>query len=276
MKISVMCRVLGVSTSGYYDWLKRVSGPPSKRAAQEISLLQEITLIHQRFTYYGSPRVQRELRKHQILAGRHRVARIMRVYGLHARRGKPKDRPRSAPPVRRAEVRDKVRQQFVAPGPNRLWFTDLTIISTGQGRLYAAVILDCFNREVISWAVADHETPSTAMNALDDAITVRRPHKGCIIHSDRGYQFTSQEWANLAAKAGLVLSIGERKNPRDNAVMESWFGSYKNEELYPKGTPSSVAEARMRLFRYIHEYNTERMHSTLGYLSPTEYAKINK
>lgn len=273
VKISLMCRVLGVATSSYYDWVHRVNGPPSIRAVQEKSLLEEIALIHLQFSYYGSPRVHAELRKRHRQCSRGLVARIMREYGLHARRGKPKDRPRSAPPVRKVELKDRVQQAFTAPGPNRLWFTDLTMIRTGEGVLRAAVILDAWNREVISWATADHETPATVMTALREAIRIRRPQAGCVIHSDRGYQFTSQEWADIADAGQLLLSVTQRKNPRDNAVMESWFGSFKNEDLYPRGIPATLADARLRLFRYIHEYNTVRMHSTLDYRSPNEFAQ---
>jgi putative transposase len=200
----------------------------------------------------------------------------MRAEGIRARRGKIKSRPRSAPPKRRPEVGDLVRRNFIGEAPNRIWFTDLTMIRTGQGMLRAAVILDSYNREVISWAVADHETPATVMRALEEAIRIRRPAPGCIIHSDRGYQFTSLEWADIAAKNGLRVSIGERKQPQDNAMMESWFASLKNEDIYPAGQPATLADARMRLFRYIQLYNTRRMHSALGYRSPLEYSTINQ
>ncbi|GAA2224819.1 hypothetical protein GCM10009851_05420 [Herbiconiux moechotypicola] len=150
------------------------------------------------------------------------------------------------------------------------------MIRTGQGMLRAAVILDSHNREVISWAVADHETPSTVMKALADAIRIRRPAAGCIIHSDRGYQFTSAEWLQLTHDNGLRASIGERKQPQDNAMMESWFASLKNEDIYPAGQPATLTEARMRLFKYVHTYNTSRLHSALGYRTPTEYAKLNQ
>lgn len=239
-------------------------------------MLGEIRAIHEKFRFYGSPRVHRELVKRQHRVGRHRVARLMRAHGISARRGKIKSRPRSAPPKRRPEINDLVKRRFVAESPNQIWFTDLTMIRTGQGMLRAAVILDSHNREVISWAVADHETPATVMRALSEAIRIRRPAAGCIIHSDRGYQFTSQEWAELAARNGLRISIGERKQPQDNAMMESWFASLKNEDIYPGGQPPTLADARMRLFRYIQLYNTSRMHSALGYRTPIEYSKINQ
>lgn len=204
--------------------------------------------------------------------GRHKVARLMRRHGIRAHRGRPKARPRSAPPIRRPEIGDLVARTFTAPAANRLWFTDLTMIRTGQGWLHAAVVLDAFNREVISYAVADRQTPLTAMRALDQAIRGRRPPRGCVIHSDRGYQFTSHDWLTRTRAAGLVASIGARKSALDNAAMESWFASYKTEELYPGGQPHTRAQARQRLFAYVWEYNTQRRHSSLGYATPHGYA----
>jgi putative transposase len=268
----VVCRVLGVSRSGYYAWLARVDQPPRGRAAADAETLAEINQIHLRFAYYGAPRIHRELLVRQHQAGRHRVARLMRLHGIRACRGKVKTRPRSAPPTRRPDISDRVQRHFHATTPDTLWFTDLTMIRTGQGWLRAAVILDAFNREVVSWAIADHETPQTALQALNDAIRVRRPAPGCVIHSDRGYQFTSAEWLNLSARHGLTTSIGERKSALDNAAMESWFASYKTEELYPNGQPTTRQEARSRLFRYIWDYNNHRLHSTLGYTPPRRYA----
>ena len=267
-----MCRVLGVSTSGYYSWLRRVDEPPAGRAAEEAMLLDEIRGIHVRFRYYGAPRIHRELVAKDHHVGRHRVARLMRVNGIRACRGKIKSRPRAAPPARRPEIIDRVQRDFHADVPNALWFTDITQIRTGEGWLYAAVVLDAFNREVVSWAVANRETPRTASLALTEALRTRRPGHGCIIHSDRGYQFTAKDWLNLAAGNGLEVSIGERKSCLDNAVMESWFASLKNEEIYPSGQPATRDQARARLFQYIWSYNTERLHSSLGYVAPRTYA----
>ena len=267
-----MCEVLGVGRSGYYDWLRRVGHAPHGRAAQNQALLAEIRQIHLACGYYGAPRIHQELLTRAHHVGRHRVARLMRAHGIHARRGKIKARPRSAPPARRPDIGDYVRRDFHADTANALWFTDLTQIRTGQGWLYAAVILDAFNREVISWATADLETPSTVMRAFRQALQARRPPPGCIIHSDRGYQFTSTDWLDMAVDHRLRVSIGERKTAIDNAVMESWFASFKNEEIYPKGQPATRAQARARLFNYIWDYNHHRRHSTLGFVAPIIYA----
>ena len=260
-----------MSRSGYYAWTQRLARP-SARAQADRALLEEIHTIHARFGYYGSPRVHRELLARDHHVGRHRVARLMRLNGITAARCKIKSRPRAAPPSRRPEVGDLVRRRFSADTPNTMWFTDVTQIRTGEGWLWAAVVLDAYNREVISWATAARETPRTVLVALNDAIKIRRPAPGCLIHSDRGYQFTAWHWLNTAAANGLRVSIGQRKSCYDNAVIESWFASLKNEEIYPKGNPFTRTEARTRLFNYIWDYNTQRLHSSLGYVAPRNYA----
>lgn len=125
---------------------------------------------------------------------------------------------------------------------------------------------------MISWATADLETPATALRALREALRSRNPPQGCIIHSDRDHQPTSTDWLGLAVDHHMRVSIGERKAAVDNAVIESWFASFKNEEIYPNGQPATRAEARARLFNYVWTYNHYRRHSTLGYVSPIIYA----
>jgi putative transposase len=269
-----MCRVLGVSRSGYYGWQARLAGPPGRRVAEDLVLLEQIRQIHARFACYGSPRVHRELRARRVRVGRHRVARLMRQHAIVARRGRAK-RARSVPPQRRPEVTDRVRRRFSVPGPNRLWCTDLTMIRTRHGWLRAAVILDAFSRKVISWAVDDREDSQTPLRALREAIAIRRPPPGCVLHSDRGYQFTSWQWLNTATGAGLLPSIGERKSALDNALMESWFAGLKNETIYPAGDIATTAAARALLFGHIVFHNTQRLHSALGYRTPDDYERIN-
>jgi len=266
-----MCRVLGASRSGFYDWRRRLAEAPSPRAAEEHALLEQITALHAQHGAYGSPRIHQELLRTGTRAGRHRVARLMRDNGIVAVRGKRKSRPRAAPPVRRPEIKDLVHRIFDRPRPNMLWFTDLTVIKTGQGYLRAAVIMDACSRRVISWATADHETPDTAYRALRDAITLRKPPPRCIIHSDRGYQFTSDIWLKIVDDAQMMPSIGQRHSALDNAAMESWFGSFKNEALHPYPQPKTNREARLTLLRYINFYNTKRLHSSRGYQSPVAY-----
>jgi putative transposase len=268
----VICRVLGVSRSGYYGWLNRVESPPSKRMIERLALIDRIRILHRLHRYYGSPRIHQELLDQDVHVGRHKVARLMRANGICARRGKVKTRPRAAPPSRRPEVKDLVKRDFHADVADALWFTDITQIRTLQGWLFAAVILDAFNREVISYAVDAQQTPKTAIRALTEALAIHRPPPGCIIHSDRGYQFTSHDWLDLARRNGMHVSIGERKSAYDNATMESWFASFKNEELYPNGQPATRQQARSRLFNYVWDYNHRRRHSSLGYVAPATYA----
>jgi putative transposase len=268
----VICRILEVSRSGYYDWRHRQASLPGPRAAQAAVLVGAIKEIHAKFRYYGSPRIHAELLARDHRVGRHRAARLMRKHGISAQRGKVKYKPRAAPPARRPDLIDLVDRDFHADTPDALWFTDITQVRTGQGWLYAAVVLDAYNREVISWSTASTDNPRTAIKAFTDAIAIRRPPPGCLIHSDRGYQFTSHDWSAIATKHRLKVSIGERKSCYDNAAMESWFASFKNEEIYPTGQPFTRAEAGRRLFTYIWSYNNERLHSTLGYQAPVTYA----
>lgn len=251
-----------------YGWLIR---KPSRHALEDAALLERIEAIHAQFPYYGAPRMHRTLISQGATVGRHRVARLLRENGLHARRGRIGTRTRSVPVARRVDIVDVVQRQFTVAAPNRLWFTDLTMIRTREGWLHAAVVLDAFNREVIAWATELKETPQTALMALREAIRIRRPRAGCVIHSDRGYQFTSHEWNAIAARHRMIVSIGERKDPRDNAVMESWFASFKNEALYPVGQPRDRETARATLFAYIWAYNNRRLHSSLGYVTPIHY-----
>jgi putative transposase len=180
--------VLGVYRSGYYGWRARTRTAAGKRATQDAALVEQIKRVHREHRYYGSPRVHHELLAADVSVGRHRVARLMRAHGIRARRGKIKTRPRAAPVARRPEITDRVQRDFHADVENVLWFTDITQVRTREGWLFAAVILDAFNREVISYAVAPHETPKTAIRALSEAVQLRRPPPGCTIHSDRGYQ----------------------------------------------------------------------------------------
>lgn len=260
-----------MSRSGYYAWRARQSAPLTGRAARDQVLLEEIVRLHAELDVYGSPRIHQELLRTNVQVGRHRVARLMRENGIVARRGRPKTHTRSVPPRRRPEIKDLVCREFERPAPNMLWFSDLTMIRTGEGYLRAAVIIDACSRRVIGSASANHETPNTAYAALRSAINDRKPPPGCIIHTDRGYQFTSWQWLDIVETAGMRPSIGQHHNALDNATMESWFGSFKNEFLHPFGQPATLAEARTTLFRYIHFYNTRRLHSSLGYLSPVTY-----
>jgi putative transposase len=275
MSVSTACRVLKVARSGYYAWHRRHVMPPAGRRLAEQELMAEIRRVHALFPAYGSPRVHRELVAGGFSAGRHRVARLMQLGAIKARRGRPKSRPRSAPPIRRPEVKDLVRRRFSAPAADRLWCTDVTQIATGEGWLYAAVIIDVYSRRIVSWAVSDNPAQDMSLRALTTAIKQRRPQPGAIVHSDRGSHYASMNWFGILAAAGLRPSIGERKSALDNAMIESWFSSFKQEAIYPYPRPTTRREATMRLFEHIQFHNLRRRHSALHYLSPNDYEMLN-
>lgn len=152
-----------------------------------------------------------------------------------------------------------------------LWCGDVTQIRTREGWLYAAVILDTFSRRVISWSTAKDPVVEIALDALRDAVASRRPRPGTVMHTDRGNQFTSWEWLGRLEAAQLRPSFGRIGNGLDNAMIESWFSSFKSEAIYPYGIPDTRDDARRLLFRHIVFHNTRRRHSALGYISPDNY-----
>lgn len=267
----LICQLLDVSRSGYYGWMQRMAAPPTPRQVAERELVAVIEAIHAELPAYGSPRVWHELRARGHQAGRHRVARLMRCHGIRARRGRIKSRPRSAPPRRRPEIPDLVHRRFRTERPDVLWCADVTQMRTGEGWLYAAVILDAFSRRIISWSTAKDPVLEIALNALQGAVDSRKPSPGTIMHSDRGNQFTSWEWLGRLEAARLRPSYGRIGNGLDNAMIESWFSSFKNEALYPYGIPTTRDAARRVLFQHIVFHNTRRRHSALGYTNPDNY-----
>jgi len=259
-----------VSRSGFYAWNKSL-GIESPRQEANRLLLSEIRVIHDEFPAYGSPRVCHLLCSRGHPAGVNRVARLMRVNGIRASRGIQKERPRSAPPRRRPEIPDLVQRRFHADRPNQLWCVDTTQIRTRQGWLYAVVIIDVYSRKIIAWTTSNHRTGNLALHALDRAVRSRRPPPGGIVHTDRGYQFTAWEWTQAVEAAGLRPSIGRVGAAHDNALIESWFSSFKNEAIYPNPMPKTREQARRVLFEHITFHNQRRLHSALDYTNPTTY-----
>ena len=268
--VATMCRVLGVSPSGYWAWVER---PPSERARADAELTERIRGIHRasRGTY-GVPRVHAELRDDGIRCSRKRVARLMRAEGLegiHRRRSARttvQDRHTAPAP-------DLVERMFSATCPNALWVADITYVPTWAGFLYVAVVLDAFSRRVVGWSMAGHLRTELILDALDMAITRRRPDAGLIHHSDRGTQYTSIAFGRRCREAGISLSMGSTGDAYDNAMAESFFASLET-ELIDRSSWRTRADARLAVFDYIEAfYNTHRRHSALGYLSPAEYER---
>jgi putative transposase len=262
-----MCRVLGVSPSGYYAWQYR---PASAQATADAALIAQIRAIHERSRgTYGAPRIHAELAAQGVHVGRKRVARLMRAAGLEG----VSRRKRFATTTRDREARpapDLVARQFQVDGPDRLWVADITYIPTWAGFLYLAVVLDAWSRRVVGWAMATHLRTELVLDALNMALGRRHP-QGVIHHSDQGSQYTSVAFGRRCREAGVRPSMGSVGDAYDNALCESFFASLECELLDRRRFPTQ-AEARLAVFEYLEGwYNPHRRHSALGYLSPMHY-----
>ena len=267
--IAIMCRVLGVSTSGYYDWLKaRISN----HTLQDWILLGYIKEIYERSRgTYGAPRIHAELAlKFNIHCSRKRVARLMREAGIKGvHRSKRRGCTRKDP--KRPLYPDLVERNFKPEAPNKLWVGDITQHPTSEGWLYLAVVLDAFSRRVIGWSMGSRITSELAVNALNMAIKRRHPHRGVIHHSDHGSQYTSIVFTDRMKEAGILGSMGFVGDALDNAAAESFYATLQI-ELLDRNSWSTREELKNAIFEYIEVfYNRSRRHSTLEYLSPDEF-----
>jgi putative transposase len=263
-----MCQVLEVSRSGYYNWLKR---PESKRTLSNQQLLKEIIRVHKKYRYaYGYPRVTEQLNKEGINCSRNRVARLMSKNGIVAktkRKFKATTDSKHNFPV----AGNLLKQNFNSAKPHQVWVADITYISTGEGWLYLAAIIDLFNREVVGWAMDKTMTRELVLKALKQAVGRKRPLPGLIHHSDQGKQYASFDYQRALKDYRIKPSMSRKGNCYDNACIESFFGTLKRELIY--GTHyRNREEARLAIFDYIEVfYNRVRLHSTLGYMSPVEF-----
>lgn len=267
--IRTMARVLKVSASGYYAWRNR---PASRRATADADLIRRIRTVHagSRGTY-GAPRVHAELKAEGVPIGRKRVARLMRAAALVGA-----SRRRRVTTTRRDPVHhpasDLVRRNFSAAGPNELWVADITFIPTATGFLFLAVVLDAWSRRIVGWAFSADLKTRVVLDALDMALTVRRP-EGVIHHSDRGSQYTSIAFGIRCRDAGVRPSTGSVGDAYDNAMCESFFATLEC-ELLDRHRFKSHTEARIAVFHFIEGfYNPTRRHSALAYLSPIEFER---
>jgi putative transposase len=269
--IRIMCGVLEVSPSGYYAWRGR---PESTRAAADRGLAADIRRVHaDSRSAYGSPRVHAALRAEGRRVGVNRVARLMRHHGIqgrHKRRVPRTTDSKHALPI----APNLLGRKFTASAPNQVWLADITYVSTNEGWLYLAVVLDLFSRRVVGWAMRETMPQELTITALQMAITNRRPGPGLVHHSDRGSQYAAQAYRKLLGEAGMVCSMSRKGDCWDKAPIESFFGSMKCE--LDDGQPFETRQAaRNAVFAFIEGfYNRRRLHSAIGYRSPADMENV--
>jgi len=269
--IRSLCQALEVSANGYYDWRQR-QAHPCRRTQEDQQLKERIGQIHQQSRQtYGSPRILEALQQSGHRHGRNRIARLMREQGLCGR------------PKRRFRVRttDSNHDQPIAPNrlaearapqaPNQLWAGDITYVSSAQGWVYVAAILDLYSRCIVGWAVSTQINTALVLAALQMAGRHRQPPAGLIFHSDRGVQYASLAYRQALAAAAMVASMSRKATCYDNAAMESFWSTLKLELIYRREF-ENAAQVRQAVFEYIEVfYNRQRLHSALGYRTPAEF-----
>ncbi len=265
--VGTMCRLLGLSRSGFYAHVDR---PASARAQRDLVLAAQIRSIHTRSDgTYGAPRVHAELKDDGVAIARKRVARLMRAAGIEgvSRRRGPVTTVR-APKAEHAP--DLVQRRFTADRPDALWVADITYVPTSAGFLYLAVAMDAFSRKIVGWSMRHDLRAELVLSALDMALSQRRP-ESVIHHSDHGSQYTSFAFGQRCREAGVRPSLGSVGDCYDNAMCESFFATLEC-ELLDRRRFATKSEARMAVFRFIEGwYNPHRRHSSLAYRSPVKH-----
>jgi len=266
-----MCKVLGVTTSGYYAWLKRQELGETEKQKQD-KLLDELIIFHfyENLSTFGSPRIYRWLVKNKkIKVSQKKVANRMSALGLFA-----------TPPRKYVHTTDSdhdkrtypnvLDRNFNPDAPNKVWVTDITYIHTGEGFIYFNPVIDLFSRRVISYAIDDNMEHTLPLRALNEAVALRNPEEGWIHHSDQGSQYCSNKYIEALKTAKATISMSRKATPYDNACVESFFASLKKEYIYKFVFPTKAAAVAAVEF-YVQFYNRKRTHSTLGYATPIEY-----
>ena len=269
--LEAMCRVLGVSRSGYYAWRYR---KPSARVQRRERIASAVKASHAAsHRLYGYRKVHQDVIEDETLACcPETIRKIMGELGL---RGASKKRyvkttqsDHDAPVAANVLARD-----FTASGPNQKWVADITYLGTLEGWLYVATVLDCFSRRIVGWSMGDRIDAGLVCEAMRMAVQTRRPEAGLIHHSDRGVQYTAESFRSLVEAAGVQLSMSRRGDPWDNAMQESFYGALKTE--WVDGPYATREEAKLELFKYIELfYNRQRRHASLGYVSPARYEEL--
>lgn len=273
LSIEAMSQLFQVSRSGYYEWLNR---NPSARKVADMELLKIIEdLFYQFKRRYGSNRIHRELRDRGYRSSRKRIARLMAENGLFSiyntrRKVKTTISDHNEPPSP-----NHLNRNFKTDAPNKVWVSDITYIDSGEGWLYLCSIKDLFSNKIVGWSIADHMKTELVLDAFDMAVSLRKPSRGLIFHSDRGIQYCSKLFKDALIENGYISSMSRKGNCWDNAPAESFFATLKCELIYHVRI-KNLDHARRLIFDYIEFfYNRIRKHSSLDYLSPALYEKKN-
>jgi len=275
--VNVMCDILDVTRAGYYAHVDRPASPRQLRRAE---LVQKISQVHADSRgLYGSPRVAAELKDAGTQVCENTVARLMRQWELRSkivRKFRPQTTDSNHPcPV----APNRLERLFSAEEPNRKWCCDITYIPTDDGTLYLAAVIDLCSRRIVGWSMATHMKATLCINALEMAVLHRRPGENLLHHSDRGVQYACDDYRDVLEEHKMQCSMSGVGDCYDNAVMESFWGTLKQELLYqqPNGRFESYEEARRMIFEYIEVYyNRRRRHSAIGYVSPETFeASLN-
>ena len=266
--VRMMCKMLSVSSSGYYDWCDRA---PSLRAQANAVLAGKIKVVFDdEHARAGAKRIEKRLKQEGILAGRHRIANIMRAQGWRAKAAK-KFKATTNSNHKLPVAPNLLQQDFSAQQPNQKWVSDITYIWTEEGWLYLAVVMDLYSRMIVGWSMSARMTSSLVIDALQMAIWRRKNPQGVILHSDRGSQYCSHDYQKLLVDHGFICSMSKRGDCYDNASMESWNHSFKVEAIHGEKF-TTRDNAKNHVFDYIDVYyNRKRLHSGLGYLSPVYF-----
>jgi transposase InsO family protein len=263
-----MCRILNISTSGFYGWLKE---PGGKRGKDDEALCDQIKKAFDasRETY-GSRRIRRELKKLERGCTLRRIRRLMRKLGLCPKRRR---RFRSTTNSKHGfkVYENLLKRNFKVDGPDQVWVSDITYIWTAEGWLFLATVIDLFSRKVVGWSMSESLKSQIAIDALEMAIAARNPAPGLIHHSDRGVQYACGDYQKVITRAGMRPSMSRKGDCWDNSVAESFFSTLKKEMIYHVKFETRE-EARRNIFDFVEVfYNRQRMHSYLGYMSPVEF-----
>lgn len=267
-RVWLMCRVLGVSRSGYYAWLVRPESAQSVANRQLLPLIRQAYLKSRR--NYGSPRVTDELRDQGLVCNEKRVARLMRLHGIRpktVKKFKATTDSKHTLPV----APNLLGRNFTVSGPNRVWLADITYIPTAEGWLYLAGVLDLYSRRIVGCAMSARINGELTLSALRQALSRYRPGPGLIHHSDQGKQYAAGDYQKLLRKHQAIASMSRRGDCWDNAPMESFWGTLKQELVHHERFETRD-EAKAKIFEYIEVfYNGQRRHSSLGSVSPAVF-----